>query len=279
MNGDPEDPTRPLPAEPAEEPTVATRQLDRGSGDGRRLGFGVLAASILAAIALCGGYIALGELDYAPSGAADPCDSRPWGSPRGVEATAERFSLAAIDGAACELGVSREELTRALVGEESRNRFAEDHGLSENQIEDAVRAGLLRATDEAERGGSLGALAATGIRVAVKVMPMSVMIAVIDDAASLFDGSGGTLGGALGGALDLLDGPAGSGEPGAGGADEQGGGGSGTRDSLEPGDIPGRLGGALTDRLKQELPDDVRQALPEDLGRQVEKGLDSLINP
>ncbi|MCO5315043.1 MAG: hypothetical protein M9938_02605 [Solirubrobacterales bacterium] len=264
------DPTEPL-LEPPTEP-APTRPPATGD-DGRRLGYLMLAASVLAALVLCGAYIGLGGLDYRPGTAADPCDPRPWGSPQGVEETAERFSLAAIDGAACELGVSREELTRALAGESSRRAFAEDHGLTDTQVEDAVRSGLLRAADDAERGGSLSPLAATGARLAIKVMPMSVMVELFDNATTLFEGGSlGGAGGALGGALDLL-GPTGS-EPGGSGGNPDG-----TGSSLKPEEIPGRLGGELTDRLKQELPEDVQQALPPDLSDQVEKGLNDLIKP
>lgn len=278
-----QDPTERLPQDPADALTEPlddgrdeglTASLPSGSshGEGRRLGFTVLALSILAAVALGGTYVALGGLEYKPAGAADPCDPRPWGSPEGVEATAERFSLAAIDGAACELAVSREELTRALAGEDSRRRFGADHGLTESEVEDAVRAGLLRATADAERGGALGSLAADGIRVAVEVMPMSVMVSLIENAAKLFERDG--VGGALGGALDLLDGPADPGSSGESGDSEMPG-----EDPLNPRDIPGRVGGALTDALKEQLPDDVQKALPDDLGQRVEKGLDSLIGP
>lgn len=249
--------TEPLPVEP---PPAPTEPLPAQPGRSASSGITVLATAVLAALALCGSYIALGGFDYRPSGPDDPCKSRPWGSPQGVEQTAERYSLAAIDGAACELGVSREELIRALAGEQARKAFADDHGVTEAEVEDAVRAGLLRATDDAERAGALSGLAATGIRLAVKVMPMSVMVSLIDNAAKLFEGGDSGLGG-LGGALDLLDGgSAGGGLP-------------------APGDVPGRLGGGLTDRLKERLPGEVQQALPDDLGRRVEQGLDSLINP
>lgn len=274
-----DDPTERLTSDPAQvDPTGVlpergagdrTDPLPRGRSDGRRLGFTVLVGSILAAIALCGTYIAAGGLAYAPSGGSDPCAPSPWGSPQGLEATAERFSLAAIDGAACELGVSREELTRVLADEGSRERFAADHNLSQSEIEDAVRAGLLRATDDAERGGALSSLAATGARLAIKVMPMSVMVALIDNASTLFQGGGGALDD-LGGALDLL---------GGGSDSDPGGSGSGGGLNVNPGDIPGRVGGALTDKLKEQLPPEVQQVLPEDLGSQVEKGLNDLIKP
>lgn len=261
-------PTEALPGEAAGQPTA---KLDE-TRSGRRLGYVVLFGSILASILLCGAYIGFGGLDYRPSGGTDPCAPRPWGSPRGLEETAERFSLAAIDGASCELGVNREQLIRALAGDRSRERFAADHGLTEAEIEDALRAGLLRATDDAERGGALSGLAATGARLAIKVMPMSVMVALIDNASSLFGrGYLDSFDGVLGGALDLLDGPEGSpGTRGEGGSDTG---------PLDPKEIPGRVGGALTDQLKRQLPPEVQQVLPEDLGSQVEKGLDNLIRP
>lgn len=270
-----------MPEQPGDDPTdriadpASGRQPASPSGDGRRLGFAVLAGSILAAVVLCGAYIALGGLDYRPAGGVDPCAPRDWGSPQGLEQTAERFSLAAIDGAACELGVTREELTRALASDDSRKAFAADHGISDEEIEDAVRAGLLRATDDAERGGSLSAVAATGARLAIKVMPMSLMVSLVDNASDLFSsGIGSGLGGALGGALDLL-GPGKRSEPAPGEGDGKGSasGGPGVEE------LPGKIGRELTDRLREQLPDGVRQAVPNDLGSQVEKGLNDLINP
>lgn len=270
------EPTEPMPGAPGAAPDRDSGQPDR-AGDGRRLGFLVLAGSILAAVALCGAYIGLGGLDYRPAGGTDPCAPRAWGSPKGLEQTAERFSLAAIDGAACELGVSREELTRALAGDESRDEFAADHGLSDSEIEDAVRAGLLRATDDAERGGSLSPVAATGARLALRVMPMSLMVALIDNASDLFtSGLGSGIGGVLGDALGLLGPGSGSGDSAGGESGEDGGTGSGSP-SLE--ELPGRIGGELTDRLREQLPDGVREAVPKDLGSKIEKGLNDLINP
>ncbi len=263
-----EPPTEPLPGEP---PVAA----DSSGDGGRRLGIRVLVGSILAAIVLCGAYVALGGLDYKPAGAADPCDPRPWGDPQGLEETAERFTLSAIDGAACELGVSREELTRALASEDSRRQFAEANDLGDSQIEDALRSGLLRAVDDAENGGAIQPLVATGLRFTIKTLPMSTMIDLIENASDIF--SGGTLddlGGIVGGALDLLD-PGGS-DSGSGDGQGDGGGGSGLP---QAGDVPGRVGGALTDRLKERLPEDVQKQLPDDLGKQVERGLNDLINP
>lgn len=281
--GDP--PTEPLPPRTQEPPTERLPETEpgqtggTGAGRGRGLGIGVLIGSIAIAAVLCGGYIALGGLDYKPSGAADPCDPRPWGSPQGLEQTAERFTLAAIDGAACELGVSREELTRALADERSRQAFAESRGLSDAEIEDALRAGLLRAVDDAENGGALQPLVATGLRFTIRTLPMSAMIGLIENASEIFSGSTlKDLGGIVDGALDLLD-PGGSGDPG----DSEGQGSGGTEAdpgaAVSPDDLPGKVGGELTDRLKQRLPPELREQLPDDLGSRVEQGLNDLINP
>lgn len=274
-----EHPTEPLPGsdgEPTEikpprtdPPTEPLRDPQPGAGaeaatagpDPGGRGVRVLVGSIVAALVLCGAYLALGGLDYKPSGAADPCDPRPWGDPQGLEETAERFTLSAIDGAACELGVSREELTRALAGDDSRQDFARRHGLSDSQIEDALRSGLLRAVDDAENGGAIEPLIATGLRFTIRTLPMSAMISLIENASDIFSGRTlDDLGGIVGGAVELLR------------PDDSGDGGG-------TGNVPGRLGAELTDRLKERLPDEVRRQLPEDLGSQVEQGLNDLINP
>lgn len=265
-------PTEPLPAgdhEPTEQlpdgGDAPTERLNDGAGApagphgpdrgrGRRLGFQVLAGSILAAVALCGGYIALGGFDYRPGGAADPCDARSWGDPQGLEETAERFTLAAVDGAACQLGVSREELIRALPDAQSREDFGEKYDLSQSEIEDAVRSGLLRAVDDAERADALQPLVAGGLRFAIRTLPMSALVGLIENASGIF--SGGTLSQILD-AVDSGDLP----------------------DDLDPGKLPGRLGGELSDRLKEQLPEELQQQLPEDLREQIEKGLDDLLNP
>ncbi|MGB0121467.1 MAG: hypothetical protein WBP55_11005, partial [Solirubrobacterales bacterium] len=140
--------------------------------ESRTLGIWVLAVSIAVAVALVGVYIAAGGLDYKPAAAADPCDVRPWSDPGNLEETAQQFALSAIDGAACELDVSREELTRALADNQSRAEFAEEYDLSDSQIEEALRSGLNRAIDDAENAGAINGLVAAGARAAVRYLPM-----------------------------------------------------------------------------------------------------------
>jgi hypothetical protein len=168
-------------------------------------GRALLLAGITASLSLVVAYLALGGASYEPRAVADPCEPREWRSPDGVEEMAEQFSLSALDGAACELQVSRETLTLALATEESREEFAEAYGVEEAELEAAVRAGLVRAIDDAEAAGALPGFAAGPLREVAERMPVEEAIALIEDAESLFGGAGGLL--EQGGALldDLLD--------------------------------------------------------------------------
>ncbi|MGH2980809.1 MAG: hypothetical protein ACRDKV_02035, partial [Solirubrobacterales bacterium] len=68
------------------------------------------------------------------------------------------------------------------------------------RLEAAVRAGLLRAIDDAERAGALSPLLADGFRQLARNAPVDEVIGLLRDAAPLFD----ELGGLFGGFGDLL---------------------------------------------------------------------------
>ena len=78
--------------------------------------------------------------------------------PEGLDQIAKQFSLSALDGAACQLGVSRETLAQALATPEARERFSERYGIDDAELAKAIRAGLLRAVDDAEKAGALSPL-------------------------------------------------------------------------------------------------------------------------
>ena len=107
------------------------------------------------AVALVGIYLALGGASYAPAAVADPCAARELRNPKGFEQVAEQIVLSALDGAACELHVSREEIVLAFSNGASLARFAEEHDVSEEDLGNLVRAGLTRSLDDAERANSL----------------------------------------------------------------------------------------------------------------------------
>jgi hypothetical protein len=161
----------------------------------------LVGGAIVAAVALVGIYLAAGGSSYAPAKTQDPCQHRPWRSPEGLEQIAEQFSLSALDGAACKLGVSRETLARALATPEGRERFTERYGIDDAQLARAIRAGLLRAVDDAEEAGTLSPLLAAPLRQTLKSIPLDQAIELINNAESLLD----NLQSFLGPAQDLLE--------------------------------------------------------------------------
>jgi hypothetical protein len=170
----------------------------------------LITAATFASLVLVAAYLAAGGAGYEPTPVADPCAPRAWTAPHSLEEDAQQFLLSSLDGAACELGVSREELAAALATEESRQQFADEHGIGDDQLQDAIRAGITRAINDAEDAGVLNPLAAEGLRTLASNLPVAQAIDLIEgaqnvfgDASGLLDRLGGILGGA-GGALGGL---------------------------------------------------------------------------
>ena len=138
-----------------------------------------IAFSTAAAAALVLVYLALGGASYAPAKAADPCTPRDWREPKGVQAVAEQIVLSGIDGAACKLGVSREQLGLAFTSKDRLKQFQKDQGFSDGQIQDAARAGILRAVDDAERSAEISGFEAIALRLAARVVPVDRLIELV----------------------------------------------------------------------------------------------------
>jgi hypothetical protein len=168
---------------------------------GRRRAQVLVASAIVASLGLVGAYLAAGGTSYAPKKTADPCKQRPWRDPEGLQELAEQISLSALDGAACQLGVSREALAQALPTEEGRERFARRYGIGEDELARAVRAGLLRAIDDAEEAGALSPVLAGPLRNTVEEVPIDQAIGLIEDARALLS----TFQGFIGPAEDFLE--------------------------------------------------------------------------
>ena len=154
----------------------------------------LVGGAAVAAALLAGGYLAAGGASYEPAKTQDPCKPRAWRSPDGFKEIVEQFSLSALDGAACDLGVSRETLARALASEEARRRFAARYGIDDAKLEDAVHAGLVRGIDDAEDAGALSPIVAAPLRELAKRVPVQEGIDLINDAGPLFDDARGLLG-------------------------------------------------------------------------------------
>ena len=137
------------------------------------------AAAVSAALVLA--YLAAGGSAYEPTPVADPCQPREWRDPDGIEQSAQQFALSALDGAACELGVSREELAVALASEQSRAEFAAEREIGDAELEAAFRAGVVRGVDDAEDAGAIGGLVADGLRAVAVRLPVDEAAAVIEN--------------------------------------------------------------------------------------------------
>jgi hypothetical protein len=161
-------------------------------------GTALIIASIAASLALVGAYLAAGGSSYTPEKVQDPCQHRPWRNPEGLDRIAEQFSLSALDGAACRLGVTREELAQALASPSARERFTERHDISDAELARAIRAGLLRAIDDAEEAGALSPLVAGPLRSAVRQIPLDQAIELVNDARAIFNSVQSFLGPAQG---------------------------------------------------------------------------------
>ena len=148
----------------------------------------LIGAALAASVALIAVYLAMGGSSYEPTPVQDPCEPREWREPDGLEETAEQFTLSALDGAACELQVSRETLAVALATEASRQEFADAYGISDQALEDAVRAGVARGIDDAEEAGAIPPLIAGGLKEVAGRLPVDEAIGLIEDGRELFSG-------------------------------------------------------------------------------------------
>ncbi len=125
-------------------------------------------------------YLALGGASFEPTPVADPCVSREWRDPDDPQAILEQIVLSALDGAACELEVSREDLVIAVKDEASLEAFALARGLSREDAERAVHDGLQRAIDDAEEAGALPGLAVSLLRRAAEGVPPWLLLEALE---------------------------------------------------------------------------------------------------
>jgi hypothetical protein len=139
-----------------------------------------IAVAAAVAVALVGVYLALGGASYAPAAVADPCAPRGDRNAEGFERVAEQIVMLALDGAACELGASREEVVLAFSSRASLERFAEEHGDSGKELESLARAGLTRALDDAERENQLDPGLAQLLRGLVTRVPIEQLLDLLE---------------------------------------------------------------------------------------------------
>ena len=118
----------------------------------------VVALAAVVAVALVAGYLLLGGGDYVPAEVANTCAPRARPRSGDLLDPAQRATLAILDGAACDLGTSREQVMLDLL------RRRNPRGVSDDRVKDAVLAGIDRAVKEKSLGGTEATLLRLGVR-------------------------------------------------------------------------------------------------------------------
>ena len=130
----------------------------------------VLVALLLAGVALIGVELGLGALDEPSPKIANPCQPRE-GRSGGIDATIQRIVLDGLDGAACRLHTTREELVLSIGGGSLAPRQWDEH-----TVEVALRAGLLQSVDAAEQRGDVPSFLAPALRGLVERAPLDKLL-------------------------------------------------------------------------------------------------------
>ncbi|HZR92380.1 MAG TPA: hypothetical protein VFA44_08240 [Gaiellaceae bacterium] len=97
----------------------------------------------------------MGALGFGGAHLADPCTAKPQVSEQGIggaiDSAVQRFALAGLDGAACSLHTTREELVLSFVPAAGKKQVRWDRAT----IERALRSGMRRAAHSVA-GGIVG---------------------------------------------------------------------------------------------------------------------------
>ena len=133
--------------------------------------------------------LALGARDYGRVELRPACSAPPTQLDRdGLDRAVQRVVLNALSEAACELGTTREELVLSL-SPRTGSRYG---SWSDEELEQALRAGLVRAVDDARARGELGSTEARLLRELAERAPVQLILEAAERADILSS-------------LDLLD--------------------------------------------------------------------------
>ena len=109
----------------------------------------------------------------------DPCHAPadPFPQGHGIDGTLQRISLSAINGAACKLGTGREDLILSL---EPRSDFGPEVKWTRATLDDALRAGLVRAIEDADHRNTIPGFVATGLKFVAERAPLDWILGRIN---------------------------------------------------------------------------------------------------
>jgi hypothetical protein len=142
----------------------------------------LVAVGLVAAVVVP--YLALGGASFKPTPVADPCEARGGRDSTGVDEVIEQIALSAVDGVACKLGVSREDLVLALRNEDAFTTFANEHGIARADAEQATRDGLVQAVDNAQQAGALSGFLGPIVRRAAETVPPWLILDALERVGS-----------------------------------------------------------------------------------------------
>ena len=114
----------------------------------------VLGLLLVAAVALLAIELSLGAIGFGKPRLADPCTSKPAFSGGGLDGEVQRFALSGLNGAACKLHTTREELVLSFAPAAGTKRVRWDR----RTIDDALRFGFQRSFHDLEARGVAGFL-------------------------------------------------------------------------------------------------------------------------
>jgi len=127
-----------------------------------------IAGLLAAAVVFLAVELGMGAWGFGQVTRVDPCTAKAPSLGGGIDAGLQRIILDGLNGAACRLHTTREGLVDALGGGSSR--------WSDEQIQAAIRAGLVQAIDEAEDRGDVPGILAPLLREAAKHAPIKFLV-------------------------------------------------------------------------------------------------------
>ena len=127
-----------------------------------------IAGLLAAAVVFLAVELGMGAWGFGQVTRVDPCTAKAPSLGGGIDAGLQRIILDGLNGAACRLHTTREGLVDALGGGSSR--------WSDEQIQAAIRAGLVQAIDEAEDRGGVPGILAPLLREAAKHAPIKFLV-------------------------------------------------------------------------------------------------------
>jgi hypothetical protein len=130
----------------------------------------VLAALVLGAVILVVVELANGAAGPVSPTIPPPCQTRAPFTGGGLSGVAQRVVLEGLDGAACRLGTTREELVLSLSPSTTSRRW------DRKTIEVAIRAGLNHAIDAEQRQGNLPGFLVPALHRLVEKTPFDKLI-------------------------------------------------------------------------------------------------------